>query len=227
MGHMTAAGPTWAILVPTIGERRELFGRLMDGLIPQTLKHDGRVRVHGWFNNGRPSLPEIRQRMVRAAGTEYVSFVDDDDVVAPYFVDEVMAALAGRPDYVGFQVQCYSDGAPTAISYHDLTHGRWENQRHRHLRDISHINPIRTTLALTADFSRARRGQPEDRVWADQLRRGKKLREQVVIDRIMYHYLYRPKRSTAGSRWRPVLSRFGSVRPEVVHPYFTWSDPDA
>jgi hypothetical protein len=222
---MTAMPPTWTILVPTLGERRALFERLMTGLLPQLDPHEGRVRVVGWFNNGKPSLPEIRQRLVTGTTSEYLSFVDDDDLVAPFFVSEVLAALETRPDYVGFQVQCYSDGAPTAVAYHSLEYRRWRNLRGRHERDISHINPMLTSVARQADFRRTRRGAPEDRAWVDQIRRGARLRTEVVVPRILYHYLYSTSRAPGqGSRWETHHKIHQSAeRATVTSPYFTWS----
>lgn len=215
---MTAA-PTWSILVPTLGERRSLFERLMSGLLPQLDAYGGRVRVVAWHNDGSPRLPEIRQRMILAAGTDYVSFVDDDDLVSPDYVAEVVAALETRPDYVGFQVQCYSDGAPTAVAHHSLEFRRWRNFPGRYERDISHINPIRTVLARRGDFRLAGR-RAEDRAWADQLRIKRVLRTQVLVPRILYHYLYAP----GGSRWQvPHTIRPGD-RAAIDHPHFTWSD---
>jgi hypothetical protein len=226
---MTAMPPTWTILVPTLGERRPLFERLMAGLLPQLDPYAGRVRVVAWFNNGSPSLPKIRQTMVLGTKTDYLSFVDDDDLVSPFYVDEGVAALETRPDYVGFQVQCYSDGAPTAVAYHSLAYTRWRNMPGRYERDISHINPIRSDLARRANFAKARSGAAEDRDWAGQLRRGRVLRSEIVVDRIMYHYLYSTSREPGlGSRWQ--TSDLKLIRPgersAIDHPYFTWS-PDA
>lgn len=226
---MTAApsGPSWTILVPTLGERRALFQRLMAGLLPQLDPYGGRVRVLGWHNDGSPSLPKIRQRMVETAGTEYVSFVDDDDLVSPQYVSEIVRALQDRPDYVGFQVQCYSDGRPIGVAYHSLEFSTWRNLTSRYERDISHLNPIRTVLALRADFSRTRSGGAEDRAWADQLRRARVLRTQAVIPRILYHYLYSTSRAVGvGSRWSAPRRITPGERATVTSPYFTWS-PDA
>jgi glycosyltransferase involved in cell wall biosynthesis len=225
VGHMTAV-PLWSILVPTLGERRHLFERLMTRvLLPQLDPHGGRVRVIGWFNNGNPPLPVIRQQMVETAGTEYVSFVDDDDLVSPDYVQRIVTALEERPDYVGFQVQCYSDGRPTAVAYHSLEYRRWRNLPTRYERDISHINPVRRELALRADFSVARSGRAEDRAWAEQLRRARVLRTQAVIPRILYHYLYSTNRTAgSGSRWQNPRTITRGERATIDHPYFTWSD---
>jgi hypothetical protein len=217
---MTSA-PTWSILVPTLGERRPLFERLMAGLLPQLDQFEGRARVVGWHNDGSPSLPKIRQAMVLGTTTDYLSFADDDDLVSPDYVAEVMRALDRRPDYVGFQLQCYSDGAPTAVAHHSLEFKRWRNLPGRYERDISHINPIRSAIARKADFRLAGR-RAEDRAWADQIRARRLLRSQVFIPRILYHYLYVP----AGSRWRVPHTIEPGQRSSLAHPYFTWS-PDA
>lgn len=222
---MTAA-PVWTILVPTLGERRRLFERLLAGLMPQVERAAGQVLVRAWHNNGAPSLPEIRQRMVLAATTPYVSFVDDDDLVSPDFVESILAALDYGPDYVGFLVQCYSNGVPTGIADHDLKHGAWSNPKGgRYLRDISHINPIRTGIARHADFRKAARGRPEDRAWVDQIRKAALLVHQEKVDRIMYHYLYSTSRKQGeGSRWeKPSTIRWGQRAEITASPHFAWS----
>lgn len=218
---MTAA-PSWTILVPTLGERRALFERLMAGLLPQLDPYAGRVRVVGWHNDGSPSLPKIRQSLVNGCTSDYLSFVDDDDLVSPYYAAEIVKALETRPDYVGFQVQCYSNGAPTAVAYHSLEYKRWRNLPGRYERDISHINPIRTSVARQADFSLTRSGGAEDRAWADQIRRRGLLRTQVLVPRILYHYLY----NTTGTRWSRPRAITPGKRSPLSSPHFSWS-PDA
>lgn len=215
--------PTWTILVPTLGQRAPLFERLMRVLLPQIEPYEGRVRVVAWWNNGQPALPEIRHQMIQDTQTDYVSFVDDDDLVPEYFVAEVVAALEQRPDYVGWLTHYTSNGADHGLVYHSLEHKGWfeEKNPYRLLRDITHINPMRTDVAKRGDFRRgARPGRPEDRPWVDQIRRTGLLKTEVYIDKIMYEYLWRSDTSA----WRKPhkIDRRPMVRPGFTSPYFSW-----
>lgn len=209
--------PTWTILVPTLGQREGLFTRLMGVLLPQLDEYEGRVRVLAWRNNGKPSISEIRDALLESAGSDYVSFVDDDDLVPEYYVAEIVRAIAERPDHVGFKIEYTTDDEHREIVEHSLRWGKWgrtlDGQLHR---DVTHIDPIRRDLAMRARF-RVRPGRAEDRVWVRQVRRY--LSTEVYIDKIMYHYLYR-EGTTA---WREP-DKIAQVpgRPVVDHPYFAW-----
>jgi len=208
--------------VPTIPSRSALFVRLMDRLLPQLDEHEGRVTVLAWRNMGRPHLGPLRDAMLADAPGEYVSFIDDDDLVPDYYVAEVVKALAGRPDHVGFLLEYTSEqeGHPPGreIVDHSLRHGRWHrNCEGQLVRDFTHIDPIRRDLALHGQFARAKKGRAEDRMWVKQVRGW--LRTEAYIDKIMYHYLW----SYEGSSWGPDrVVMPGGPRPAIDHPYFVW-----
>ncbi len=203
--------PSWAILVPTIPRRAESFRRLMDRLLPQisaiqpgaTLKHSPAVLA--WLNEGHPQgLGYIRDEMLRYAdlcGFEYVSFVDDDDMVPDYYVSEIRAALRLRPDHVGFPIEYFKDGKlRQARVEHSLKWKQWGTYRtargHADLvRDFTHIDPIRTELARKGSFATLGPHQPEDRRWVREVRPHLAGGAEVFIDRIMYHYYWSPAES--------------------------------
>lgn len=205
--------PDWTILIATLGQRRERLARLLDVLIPQTEPYDGAVTVCALHNNGERPLSHVRQDLVEQATSRYVSFVDDDDEVPDYFVDEVVPRLDGV-DYVGWQMQCYVDGRPLKPTYHSVKYAQWYEDRRGFYRDISHLNPIRRELALLADF---RLGDPpEDVNWADQLRG--KVRTENYIDKLMYHY----RSSSHDSTWRRSQKFEQLPRLTFEHPWFTY-----
>jgi predicted O-methyltransferase YrrM len=213
--------PTWTILIPTLGQRADSFRALLGRLLPQTEPYGGRVRVLAAFNNGSPPLPELRQRLVEAAETDYLSFVDDDDMVSPDFVGSIMTALEQRPDYVGFQLNYFAEGKLRGVIDHSLKHGGWREEKnpYRWLRDITHINPIRAAVAKAASFRVAGAGQVEDRPWVAQVRESGLLKTENYIPRPLYDYLW----SRRGSAWqRPERIRQGIARPEITHDNFRW-----
>lgn len=206
--------PLWTILVPTLGQRRDLFQRLLDRLLPQVDAARGAVKVVAYWNNGERTLPDIRQTLVETCGTEYLCFVDDDDLVSEDYVASILAALESRPDYVGFRVQCYTDGQRQGVASHSLRHGRWfedYSQDPGLFRDISHLNPIRASAAKQADFRLVSPGRAEDRRWAFQLRKKMLLQTEVMVERVLYHYLW----SQSISAWQKPAD---SIRDAGVEP---------
>lgn len=224
--YVAPSGPSlWTILIPTIGQREHLLLRLLDVLMPQVDAAGGAVRVLAWRNNGSPLLGEIRDALVRDSGTEYVSFIDDDDLVPAYYVPAILDALSFRPDHVGFQLEYTTNGVGHEIVDHSLEHGTWKRERHtnRLVRDFTHIDPVRRELAMQGTFVPRRPGRAEDRHWVKQIRPW--VITEAYIPRIMYHYLY----DETVSAWQDpgaIVPKPG--RPEIPSPYFAWhprSDP--
>jgi hypothetical protein len=176
----------------------------VDILAPQLDEHVGAVELIAYRNHGELPLAEIRQRLVDESSATYVSFIDDDDTVPYYFVNEVMSGIADyatdhgvSPDYVGWQMQTYSDGTPLKPTFHSLRYDHWWDDLVGYYRDISHLNPIRRALLTKNGVDFRKTEPPEDVAWADQLRG--KVHTEVYIDRVMYHY----HSSTSDSTWRP------------------------
>jgi hypothetical protein len=176
----------WSILVLTQPSRATFLARLLDILEPQVRKALG-VEVTVRFFDMELSLGENRQKMLEASESEYVNFVDDDDLVPADYVMSILPLLDGV-DYVGFRVQCHVDGRPFSRTFHSLRFSGWSNDAFGHYRDISHINPIRRELALLALIEG---GFGEDERWAARLRATGKVKTEHYIDRVMYDYYYR------------------------------------
>lgn len=215
---MTTTAPSLTILIATLGQRGSLLLRLLGVLLPQTEAWAGRVEVLAWLNNGYPPLGEIRDALVDAATTDYVVFVDDDDLVPAYYVQEVMEALEARPDKVGFPVDLYVRGRLREVCDQSLRHADWYRDPAGVLcRDMVHIAPVRREIAAAGRFAVAAAGQAEDIAWVKQVR--PLIKTEQYVTRVMYHYLYSP----AGSAWRrPGMITGGHPRPAVDHPHFRW-----
>lgn len=238
MPHLRAmmAGTLWTIMVPTIPRRALLFQALMRSLLPQIRPYAGQVKVVAWLNAGTPRLAELRDRMLlhadEALGSRYVSFVDDDDVLAPDFVDEIVIALGQGADHVGFPINYFKDGARSYPVEHSLRYPRWATIRlsparfdYKLVRDFTHIDPMRTKWARAGRFALADPHVAEDRVWCRQLRAAGFARHagatEVYIDKPLYTYLWTPAES-AWDNPAKLLQLGQPDRPTIRHPHFYW-----
>lgn len=214
---MTA--PLWTILIPTIPERDHLLRRLLAVLLPQLEQHEGAVEIRARRNAGEIPIGELRDAMLAEATGEYVSWIDDDDLVPDDYVAEVVAALAGRPDHVGYQVEYSVDGEPKELVDHSLRHRRWHRTAAGELvRDFTHVDPVRREHATRGRFAVARVGRAEDRAWVKQVRPF--LHTEAYINKVMYRYLWSP----SGSAWqRPErIAPAGTPLPTFDSPHFAW-----
>jgi len=231
--------PLWTILIPTIGRRRAQLRKLLIELLAQAEPRVGQVRVLAYYNQGEQPLSHVRQALVEQATGTYVSFVDDDDWVPEYYVQQVRTAIheyaagpgvdpdavgtqpgpIGRtsfPDQVGWRMQHYADGHPSKPTYHSLQYKGWHDDARGYYRDISHLNPIRRELALQVDFRDG--NPPEDVSWAIAMRGRVRTEARIPDEHVMYHYY-----SSGDSTWRPgSVKHDGGVRPVIEHPLFDW-----
>ncbi len=233
--------PLWMICIPTVPTRAASLQRLLHRLLPQVAEWSGAVQVVGWLNAGEPRLAEIRDAMMdgaAAAGAEYVSFLDDDDMVSIDFVQRIMVAMfqqGASPDHVGFQVEYWKDGKFLGFVEHSLKHRKWGMKRDALgqvvkneygyvdlVRDFTHIDPIRTELAAQGRFSQARRHQAEDRVWCRQIRG--LLKTEAYIPRPLYQYFWAPSASVWDAHDKLAAARAITHLPRIPvdHPYFSW-----
>jgi hypothetical protein len=226
-GLMSA--PTLTVLIATLGQRRGLLGRLLFGLMPQVDAAAGRVKVLAYWDNGETDLAVKRQALVEAAGTDYVCHVDDDDTVTNDYVESILGALESWPDIVGLHMMVHRDGEPLKVAELSTKFTGWYEEPDRFCRDITHENPIRTSLARSVDFRDKATGDPEDAPWAAKLRG--RITSEVTIERVLYHYWWIPGQSAWGAKRRDRITatdhRGKPWRPlPVPSPYFAWH-PDS
>ena len=206
---------TWTILIATIGRRGRKLQHMLNWLLPQTNRHNGEVTVTALWNNGEKTLAQYRQELIESATSEYVSFIDDDDMISLTFVERVMEALSHRPDQVGWRMQCIQDGNELKPTFHSIRYNGWFEDENGYYRDVSHLNPVKRELALRCNFTRGE--PPEDVSWVEQLRHH--VKTEQYIDEIMYYY----HASSADSTWRPgSVTRGNDERIVVHHPYFSF-----
>lgn len=175
--------PVWTIGVLTVPPREQKLKELMAVLEPQVQAHKGKIQLIVLYNNFDKLLGELRQQIVDKAQGEYISFIDDDDMVPADFCATILPHLNGKNDYIGFNVAFFNNGVRRKPVKHSIGYKDWSEDDTGYYRDITHLNPIKTSLARQATFTG---GAGEDINWANQLRG--KVKTQHYIDREMYEY---------------------------------------
>lgn len=187
---------TWSILIATHVARHRPFDLLIRRLKPQVTPG---IEVVVFWNRGGSNIGAYRQALLEESRGEYISFVDDDDRVPPYFCSEIMGALESRPDYVGFELKLTDRTRPNvriSRALHSLEHNGWSTDARAYLRDITHLNPVRRDIAIKGTFEGIR---GEDRKWAEQIR--PYVKTQVYVDKVMYFYDYNRRKSQRGGEY--------------------------
>jgi hypothetical protein len=175
---------TWDILITSIPHRHRTLCELLAALDVQIQPGVG-VRI--WRDNLEHSYGEKCGQLTRSSPAEYVSFVDDDDMVAPDFVARVMDALRKEPDYVGFPVRYTQNGVPVVPVEHSLRHGGWGSADAGRVlvRDITQFNPIKRELALLGEWEG---GNGAECRWGDGVRATGLCNREIWIPEPMYYY---------------------------------------
>jgi glycosyltransferase involved in cell wall biosynthesis len=176
----------WAIMIVTQPSRKRYLERLLGMLQPQADEFpEVEVKVH-LYQSGAGGLGMNRLSAIKSVDAEYVSFIDDDDLVAKDYVKRILPLLDGV-DNIGFIANSYYKGQPGPVAIHSLKCGCWGNDGNgQFLRDLTPFNPIKRELALQGDWS----GDYScDVIWADSMRG--KVKTEHYIDDAMYLYFPR------------------------------------
>jgi hypothetical protein len=182
----------WQLLVATVEARTAQLCSLLDALSPQLTPHEGEVEVLVYRDNFEASVGSKRDVLVRSATADYVSHVDDDDMIVSDYISTIYPLLDGV-DYVSFDLVARGGGHGNLIVSHSLAHiPEWTPERR--LVDIGHLMPMKRELHASSPFGDI--GWTEDQRWADQLRMNHVLHTEHHIDRVLYEY-----RVSDGSLW--------------------------
>ena len=225
----TPAQVTWSILIPTIKRRQEQFTQLYLELLRQIQKNklEQKVEVIFDLDDQTMTVGEKRNRLLQASRGTYISYIDDDDEVAPDFVSQIYQKLMTSPDCVNLVGILRTPGQPEQRFEHSLKYstGYTDPQTNQICSPIYHLNPIKRAIAMQFQFPH--QNFNEDTSWAAALHQAGLLKQEAVITQPLYFYNYDPQKSQAKPkvaqanpeiRWNPhgmlVVSH---LKPRVAH----------
>ena len=152
-----------SILIPTLPQRKKMFNILHKNLMAQidfvhtTHPSLGQVEIlfdsSKKFLKGGLSVGAKRDALKCRATGDYLVFVDDDDIVAPNYLESVLRLSENNPDIITFR-SLYKSSTYWGIVDMNLNHSENEQMNDTAIvkRQPFHVCPIRTTIAQQHSF---------------------------------------------------------------------------
>jgi glycosyltransferase involved in cell wall biosynthesis len=202
--------PRLSILICSLACRAEMLARLMARLSPQ-LTTD--VEVIREIDNGEMTIGDKRNKLLDRATGDYVSMIDDDDLVADDYIPRILSALENNPDCVGFRSARYLNGERIGTCTYSLQSKRMIEQfdkdgQRQFVRTPGHLTPIKREHVLATRFMPWCTGEDRDM----EKRILPRLKTESFIDAELYDYLLVSKENRVGEkaharRWKPGWQR--------------------
>lgn len=143
-------------------------------------------------DNKKISVGAKRNLLTSIADGKYISFIDDDDVVAPQYVSSILDKTLESPDVIVFDALRYENGrVDKQVKYGKEFH-RDHTKGNFHYRLPNHLMAWRTEVARRVPFKEINFG--EDSLWSRAM--AGHIRRQARINDVLYYYLFNEK-STA------------------------------
>jgi len=192
-----------SILIRTIVGREEKFDSLVNSLFSQgnfVETKGGWVDVHKGVeilfekDNKEISVGAKAQKLIERAVGILVCFIDDDDSVPSYYIDEILKALKSKPDLdcIGFKIECRGTN-PNGMVELASASNQWDDWADnkggfRYVRTIYHKSPVRRFHAIIIGYNDMRFAEDAD--YSKRLKQSGLLDIEVFIDKVMYLYNY-------------------------------------
>jgi glycosyltransferase involved in cell wall biosynthesis len=174
--------PILSVLIATLEERKQLVTNMQRIL---TYQSNGQVEILTAMDNRENTIGKKRQELLQQCRGEYVCFLDDDDMISPYYVQSIIGAiLPTRPDCVGIKGIIVMKNHPPAQFIHSIAHDKWYKKDGVYYRCPNHLNPIKRDIALQVGFNDKNVGED----WDYSRALIGKLKSEHMIDEPIYYY---------------------------------------
>lgn len=185
--------PLLSILIPTIVGRESQLESLIAEIKGQqgSLSDPSQIEIIYEKDNKELSIGQKRNRLYYRATGLYSVQIDDDDSIAPFYLQKAIEALQQTPDCVGYLEHCTMDGC-AKMACHSNRFQKWGERidGFDYVRTIFNKDIIRTEIAKQIKFQergpKSRFGEDED--WSMQLKQSGLLQNEVFVNDIMLYY---------------------------------------
>lgn len=180
-----------AILIPTLTSRRELLTRVYDELLKQIRETRNMFEVGIFLEEDQAQLTTGLKRnlLIQSAvkaGAQYVSFVDDDDMVGPTYIKRGIEVVDSGWDCGELWGQIYWSGVKGKPFHHSIEHAEWYENDKTYFRMPNHLNFQKLSLVKDIPFPDQSFGEDGQQSYA--MRDAKIFKTQYPIPEVIYHY---------------------------------------
>lgn len=174
-------GATLSLLICHLPARAAYLERLWSDLRPQLTPA---IEVH--VDQGDGSVGVKRNRLLARATGDFTAFIDDDDRVAPYYVDALLRAIAQDPtvDCLSLRGIITHNGEDPRLFEHSLRHAAWQTRHYVYYRPPNHLNAIARRHSQRVEFPDL--NQAEDMAWSLRIRPC--LQRETFVEPLLYRY---------------------------------------
>jgi len=183
-----------SILIPTVPQRANLFLELHSEINNQLEMANAFGLVEVISDHapvGTKTTGQKRNDLINSAQGEYVWFIDDDDMIMPNAIQNVLTALEQKPDALainGIMTTNGRDKRAWYISKDNPYITDYSTGQEVYLRSTNHITPIKKEIAKTIKFEH--KSNFEDYAFCMELKKFNLIKTEVEIKEPVYHYRY-------------------------------------
>lgn len=180
-----------SILICSIPEREDTFLDLIE-----QLENQFELNVEMlWDRSREKTIGQKRNDLLDRARGEYSCFIDDDDTIAPEYIKDVLQGCKSGKDCISLKGVITWDGLVSETFEHSIKYPEYktnETGEIKYERYPNHLNAIKTSIAKQFKFPEINHG--EDTEWATQIRNSGLLKTEYYIDKVLYHYQFKPNK---------------------------------
>lgn len=177
-----------SILIPSVTSRTDnFFQTCIQELNRQLEPFIGSVELVSIVDNKSMQLGEKRNLLTRIACGKYVVFVDDDDKIAPNYIERLIQEIDKcemNADVINFTVNISINRGTYVPVYYSKEFKEDKNLPDRYLRIPNHVMCFKRELALMFPFKPILRGEDSD--FAKRILSS--IQNEVIIEDVLYYY---------------------------------------
>jgi glycosyltransferase involved in cell wall biosynthesis len=173
-----------SVLIRSLESRKDKLTELLNHLYKQATNE---VEILFEIDNKEITSGAKANKLLSRAIGKYVVFIDDDDWVADYYVEEMLKACDSGADCFAINGFYSIDGGHQTkwrLSKDNTDRDTYENGELVYLRHTNHITAVKREIALVHGFPD--KSNAEDKWYSERL----KLETEYKIEPPMYWYRY-------------------------------------